>query len=151
MTESQRWAQELAQAGKWLDRVLKGLAESQARRNPPRGARSIARAVWHLAEVDRHVIAMIDHKPVAFPFPGDEAKATPRTRVPALSALKSAAASGRRELIRRVRRLSPAGLRGRGYGRMNMEQTLRAVTWHGVYHAGQIALLRRLTGKPIKR
>lgn len=151
MTESQRWAKELQHAEKWLLRVLKGLKDAQARRNPPRGTRSIARVLWHLAEVDAHVIAMIEKHPPVFPLGSDEARATRRTPVPPLATLLRAVQRCRRDLVARVRRLTPAALKGRGYGKMTVAETLRAVTWHGVYHAGQIAMVRRLTGKALGR
>jgi len=133
--------------------VIDEIGPEQAARRPPGGAHSIWELVLHMTGWTREVTARLRGRPAQEPEGGD----WPETGEPTLERWRAAQAdlfAAHRELIAVVRRLDAAALsrpvadfrdNALGVG-LSHYLTLHGVVHHTVYHAGQIALLRRALG-----
>lgn len=133
--------------------ILEGLTPEAAARRPLRGAHSIWELVLHMTGWAREVTGRLGGRAAQEPEAGD----WPDIGEPTADrwrAAHSALFSAHDELIAAVRRLDPA-LLGRpvidfrdnamGTG-LSQYVTLHGIIHHTVYHAGQIAMLKRTLG-----
>jgi len=156
MTDSDRIAQQLENAfdgGAWhgpaLLELLAGVDAQTAAAHPVPGAHSIWELVLHIAAWDDAVNRRIVFRKALqlkmrqnFPAVTDK---RPAAWKKALTHLKRTHS----ELLRTVRGLSDKRLRERVPGkRYDIAFILHGVTQHELYHAGQIALLKKSRGKP---
>jgi len=136
--------------GPALLQTLAGVTAALAAKHPVRGAHSI----WELVE---HVASW--YEIVAERMAGEAAAVTPARNFPAVTrATPSAWKASLRRLARahaRFRReVAAFPVAKLGRRRPKLEQTwnvlIHGQIQHALYHAGQIALLRRALGKPVR-
>ena len=133
--------------------VLKGVTAEQAAQRPPNGAHSIWELVLHMTGWRNEVAARITGKTAGEPEGGDYpaiGKPTTERWTAALEALDAA----HRRLVDMTRGLSeeqlwrptkdsrtdPTGTGATAY------ELLHGIVQHDAYHAGQIAILKRILG-----
>ncbi len=117
---------------------LRGVTPQQANRRSIPSAHTIGELVLHAAAWMEEVHSRIDGHHHAEPEAGDWA---PCTDFPvAIDRLQTVA----RVLIDRTAQLTPAELDRRIGDTFTVAETIRGVTQHNTYHAGQIVLLTRL-------
>jgi uncharacterized damage-inducible protein DinB len=128
-----------------LRKVLDGVTAETATARPIPGGHSIWEIVLHLAaweDVVRRRI--IDRRPIETPARGDFPPMT-HTHAAAWSDALSELDRQHRQLVETISRLKAAKLRetvaGKGY---SVDHMLRGVTQHMAYHAGQIALIKKM-------
>lgn len=130
---------------------LDGVNAKLAAKRPMRGVHSIWELVEHVATWNEMVARRLaGEKPVLAPdmnFPKVE-KATPAAWKASLRRLARTQARFRREVAR-----FPVDKLGRKRPKINHTWYIfiHGQIQHGLYHAGQIAMLRRALGKPIKQ
>ena len=139
--------------GPSVERVLEGISAAAAARPGPGGTHSIWELVVHMTGWTREVTARAQGRPAQEPEAGDwpaVGDSTPARWRDAQDALFAA----HRELAACVRELNPALLsrpvkdfRDNALGTgLSHYLTLHGLVQHTLYHAGQIALLKRALG-----
>ena len=133
--------------------ILEGVTAAQAARTPPNGAHSIWALVLHMAAWRNEVARRAAGKPSGTPPEGDYpavGEPTPERWHAALAALDAS----HRHLVEAVRGLSDDRLmkptddprnRETGLG-VSYYELLHGIVQHDAYHAGQIAILKRILG-----
>ena len=129
--------------GPSLSEILKGVTAKQAAAHPIEGAHSIWELVLHIAVWQKHVLDRLERGMAEITDELDWPKVGPTTEAAwraALARLKK----NNEDLARVVERLDDAKLhaqvRGKDY---DFHFMLDGMSQHNLYHAGQIALLKR--------
>ena len=129
--------------GPALAEILKGVTAKQAAAHPIEGAHSIWELVLHIAVWQKHVLDRLERGMAEITDELDWPKVGPTTEAAwraALARLKK----NNEDLARVVERLDDAKLhaqvRGKDY---DFHFMLDGMSQHNLYHAGQIALLKR--------
>src|SRR5213594_413700 len=160
MTEASRLVDQLQRAhagdpwhGSPVTEILKGVTAEQAARRPPNGAHSIWALVLHMTGWRNEVAARAAGKPAGEPADGDYPDVgdpTPARWQAALAALDES----HQRLVSVVRGMSDEQLwqptndpRNRPLGTgVSYYEMLHGIVQHDAYHAGQIAILKKLAG-----
>jgi uncharacterized damage-inducible protein DinB len=133
--------------------ILRGVTAEQAARKPPNGAHSIWALVLHMTGWRNEVTERATGKPAGTPPRGDwpaVGDPTPARWKAALAALDASHAN----MVQVVRNLSDEHLlkptndprpRALGTG-VTYYELLHGIVQHDAYHAGQIALIKRVLG-----
>lgn len=132
--------------GPSLEEILEGVTINQAAAHPMAGAHSIWELVLHIAVWQRHILDRVERGGMAeipaeldWPKVGETTEAAWKA---ALAELKKA----NEDLARAVEKLDDARLhanvRGKDY---DFHFMLEGMVQHNLYHAGQIALLKKAT------
>ena len=133
--------------------ILKGVTHEQAARRPPNGAHSIWELVLHMTGWRNEVARRATGAPAAEPAEGDYPDVGAPTAVRWKAALAALDAS-HANLAKVVRGMSDDQLlkptndprnRPLGTGCSNYE-LLHGIVQHDAYHAGQIAILKKVLG-----
>jgi uncharacterized damage-inducible protein DinB len=154
MTEASRIADQLRRAfegdawhGDSLFEILKGVAAKQAAARPIPNAHSIWELVLHIAAWDGAVVRRLEGGAVELA----DAENFPKVAEPSEAAWRKALTEVRRihqELIDAVAKLPDSRLDemvpGKEGDHYNFNYMLHGVVQHELYHAGQIALLKKL-------
>lgn len=139
--------------GSPVKEILKGVTAEQAAWRPPNGAHSIWELVLHMTGWRNEVAERVTGKPAGEPSAGDYPDVgdpTPARWKAAVDALDAA----HRRLVEVTRELSEGVVyrptkdprdRARGTG-VTVYELLHGIVQHDAYHAGQIALIRRIRG-----
>jgi len=133
--------------------ILDGVTAEQAARQPPNGAHSIWELVLHMTAWRNEVAERAAGEPAGEPAPGDYPPVgdpTPEHWAAALAALDES----HRRLVGVVRGLTDELLskptndpRNRPLGTgVSYYELLHGIVQHDAYHAGQIAILKRVLG-----
>jgi uncharacterized damage-inducible protein DinB len=133
--------------------ILKGVTAGQAAAEPPNGAHSIWALVLHMTAWRNEVAERAAGKPAGEPAAGDYPEVgdpTPARWTAALAALDAS----HRNLVKVVREMSDDHLweatndpRDRPLGTgVSYYELLHGIVQHDAYHAGQIAILKRVLG-----
>ena len=133
--------------------VLKGVTADQASRKPPHGAHSIWELVLHMTGWRNEVAERATGKPAGEPAAGDYPEVgdpTPARWTAALAALDAS----HRNLVKVVENMSDEQLwkatsdpRNRPLGTgVSYYELLHGIVQHDAYHAGQIAILKKVLG-----
>jgi len=131
--------------------TLEGVSAALAAKRPPRGAHSIWGLVEHVASwneiVARRLAGESPKLAPEFNFPPVPKTASPAKWKASLRRLARTQARFRREVAR-----FPVAKLGRRRAKTNQTWNvlIHGQIQHGLYHAGQIAMLRRIFGKPIR-
>jgi len=131
--------------------ILKGVSGEQAAWRPPNGAHSIWELVLHMAAWRNEVAERVMGKPASDPAAGDYPAVgdpTPARWTAALDALDAA----HRRLVDLTRNLTDEQVfrptkdpRDRALGTgVTVYELLHGIVQHDAYHAGQIAILKRV-------
>lgn len=130
--------------GPALLEVLEGVTAKRATSRPISGAHSIWEIVLHIEAWDRVVLGRLTGAPIELSneedWP-DVRDVTPAAWKRAIGSMKST----HQKLNREIAKLSDARL-GAGYGpgkRYKMFRLVHGVVHHELYHAGQIAILKK--------
>jgi len=130
--------------GPALLEVLQGVTAKRAAARPIRTVHSIWEIVLHIEAWDRVVLGRLTGHPIDL----SDAENWPAVRDVSPGAWKRAVASMKsthQKLNRRIAKLTPARLDG-GYGprkRYKIFRLVHGVVHHELYHAGQIAILKK--------
>ena len=139
--------------GSPIKEILKGVTAEQAAKRPPNGAHSIWELVLHATGWRNEVARRATGAPAGEPEHGDWPEvgdATPERWKAALAALDASHA----HLVEVVRGMTDAKLlqptndprnRETGTG-VSYYELLHGIVQHDAYHAGQIAILKRVLG-----
>lgn len=150
MTEAQRIADQLHRAyhgGAWhgpaLRQLLRGVSAKQAAARPLRGAHTIWELVLHITAWKRAVFRRMQGKALSLPsaenFP-PMPQATTANWKRTLAALRAA----QNDLHRAISALPESRLKKISPGkRYSLYSMLHGLVQHDLYHAGQIALLKK--------
>lgn len=160
MTEKERLINQLEREidgqpwhGPSLVQILDGLSPSQAAAKPPSGAHSIWEILLHMTGWKREVIRRVRGGVAAEPEGGD----WPPIGAPTEARWRAAQAdhlSAHHDLLGTIRGLSDVQLAARvpgdaavfsGAG-LSVMATLWGLVQHDVYHAGQIAIVKKIVG-----
>ena len=160
MSEADRVVDQLRRAhdgdpwhGSPVKTVLQGITHEQAARRPPNGAHSIWELVLHMTGWRIEVARRATGEPAGEPAGGD----WPATGEPTADRWRSALAaldSAHQQLVDVTRRLSDERLlqptndprhRELGTG-VTYYELLHGIVQHDAYHAGQIAIVRKILG-----
>jgi uncharacterized damage-inducible protein DinB len=131
--------------------TLDGVNAALAAKRPPRGANSIWQLVEHVASwndiVARRLAGELPKVPPEFNFPPVPKKPTPAKWKASQRRLARTHARFRKEVAR-----FPVAKLGRRRPKTNQTWNvlIHGQVQHVLYHAGQIAILRRMYGKPVK-
>jgi uncharacterized damage-inducible protein DinB len=139
--------------GSPIKEILKGVSAAQAAKRPPNGAHSIWELVLHATGWRNEVARRATGAPAGEPEPGDWPEVgdpTPERWKAALGALDASHA----RLVEVVRGMSDANMlqptndpRNRELGTgVSYYELLHGIVQHDAYHAGQIALIKRMMG-----
>lgn len=139
--------------GSPVKQILHGITHEQAARRPPNGAHSIWELVLHMTGWRNEVARRATGEPAGEPPAGDwpsVGEATAPRWQESLAALDAAHA----HLVAVVRRLSDEGMfqptndpRNRELGTgVTYYELLHGIVQHDAYHAGQIAIVKRILG-----
>lgn len=139
--------------GSPVTEILNGVTCDQAARRPPNGAHSIWALVLHMTSWRNEVARRATGEPAATPAGGDYPDVGEPTAArwrAALAALNASHAN----LVTIVRRLSDEDLlkptndpRNRPLGTgVSYYELLHGIVQHDAYHAGQIAILKKVLG-----
>jgi len=160
MTEADRLLDQFTRAhdgdpwhGSPVKAILKGVTAEQAATQPPNGAHSIWELVLHMTGWRNEVAERATGKPAGTPAGGDYPKVgepTPARWKAALAALDAS----HEHLMKVVRGMSEEHLlkptndpRNRPLGTgVSYYQLLHGIVQHDAYHAGQIAILKKVLG-----
>lgn len=131
--------------------ILNGVTAEQAAWRPPNGAHSIWELVLHMTGWRNEVAARVTGKPAGEPIEGDYPPVGDTTRQRWRAALDALDASHRR-LVDVTRGLTDGQLleptndpRDRSLGTgVTAYELLHGIVQHDAYHAGQIAVLKRI-------
>ena len=160
MSEADRLVDQFKRAhdgGPWhgspVKRILKGVTAKQAATRPRKGGHSIWELVLHLTAWRNEVAERTAGKPAATPAAGDWPKVGEPTPARWKAALAALDASHQR-MVRVARGLSDDHLlkptsdpRNRPLGTgVSYYELLHGAVQHDAYHAGQIAILKRVLG-----
>ncbi len=136
--------------GPGLLETLKGVNASLAAKRPPHGAHSIWELVEHVASWNELVAKRLEGQKITYTpeynFPPVPKNPSPAAWKKSLTRLARTQAHFRREVAR-----FPVAKLGRRRPKPESvwNVLIHGQIQHGVYHAGQIAMLRRMFGKPI--
>lgn len=133
--------------------ILKGVTAEQAARKPANGAHSIWKIVLHMTGWRNEVALRAAGKPAGTPAGGD----WPPVGAPTAARWKAALAAldaSHEHLVKAVREMSDDQLmkptndpRNRPLGTGDSYyETLHGIVQHDAYHAGQIAILKKVLG-----
>ena len=160
MSESSRLIDQFTRAhdgdpwhGSPVTAILKGVSAAQAAAAPPNGAHSIWALVLHLTGWRNEAAARATGKPAGEPAAGDYPDVgdpTPARWTAALAALDES----HQNLVKAVRNLSDEQMwkatndpRNRPLGTgVSYYELLHGIVQHDAYHAGQIAILKKVLG-----
>jgi uncharacterized damage-inducible protein DinB len=137
--------------GSPITAILQGVTAAQAARHPPNGAHSIWALVLHMTGWRNEVAARATGQPAGEPAAGDYPEVgdpTPARWKAALAALDAS----HENLVKAVRGMSDEQLlkptndpRSRPLGAgVSYYELLHGIVQHDAYHAGQIAILKRI-------
>jgi hypothetical protein len=155
MSETERIAKQLERTftgpawhGPAVEEVLGGVTAIVAARPSPGGVHSIWQIVdhmWFWSDIARRWIAGARDRPAdeaSWSNPGDDSEAAWQRTLEQLR-------SGHRALVEQVRTLDDARLAERIFDDMpKVYVILHGVVQHNLYHAGQIAILKKIGGTP---
>jgi uncharacterized damage-inducible protein DinB len=141
--------------GSPVKEILRGVSAAQAATRPPNGAHSIWELVLHMTNWRNEVAARAAGSPAGEPADGDYpaiGDPTPKRWRAALDALDES----HRRLVHAVGRLTDEQMwkptndpRNRALGTgVTYYELLHGIVQHDAYHAGQIAILKRVLGNP---
>jgi uncharacterized damage-inducible protein DinB len=160
MSESDRLIDQFERAhdgdpwhGSPIRQILEGVTAEQAARRPPNGAHSIWQLVLHVTGWRNEVARRATGEPAGEPAAGDWppiGEATTERWTAALAALDA----GHAQLVKVVRGMSDEQLmkptndpRDRPLGAgVSYYQLLHGIVQHDAYHAGQIAIVKKIVG-----
>lgn len=133
--------------------ILKGVTHEQAARRPPNGAHSIWELVLHVTGWRTEAVRRAEGKPAAEPAAGDWPDVGDPTAARWKDALAALDAS-HRDLVAAVRGLQDDRLlqptndpRNRPLGTgVSYYELLHGIAQHDAYHAGQIAMVKKVLG-----
>lgn len=155
MSEAQRIAKQLQRTfqgrafhGPALNEVLVGVSSRIAQRIPPGASHSIWQTVLHVAFWQDEVCRWLggQYRP---PAELNDWPAVESTSEDAWQAALEALRSSNAALCAVATKLDDARLSGRVHeGAHSVYVTLHGIVQHNVYHAGQIALLKKLLDQP---
>ena len=139
--------------GSPVQEILKGVTAEQAARRPPNGAHSIWELVLHMTGWRNEVARRATGEPSGEPAGGDYPDVGASTAARWKAALEALDASHTR-LVGVVQGMSDADLlkptndpRNRPLGTgVSYYELLHGIVQHDAYHAGQIAILKRVLG-----
>jgi hypothetical protein len=137
--------------GPSVQRILDGITWQDAARTPPGGAHSIWELVLHITGWAREVTARLRGRAAEEPAEGDW-PAVGDASAERWESARAALFAAHRELADAIARLDPAALdrpvldyRDNALGTgLSHYLTLHGIVQHTIYHAGQIALLKRM-------
>ncbi|MGH9347440.1 MAG: DinB family protein [Vicinamibacterales bacterium] len=137
--------------GPSLTSILDGITAEQAARKPPAGAHSIWEIVLHMTGWKREVARRAEGHPAGEPPLGDW-PATGDVSEPRWRKAREDLLRAEHELVKLVRSLPEAGLDAKVTGEatasigagISVKATLYGLLQHDVYHAGQIAILKKI-------
>jgi len=140
--------------GPALLETLKGVNAPLAAKRPPHGAHSIWELVEHVASWNELVAKRLEGKKITYTpeynFPPVPKNPSPAAWKKSLARLARTQAHFRREVARfpvaKLGRLRPSPPQQKP---QSWNVLIHGQIQHGLYHAGQIAMLRRMFGKPI--
>ena len=143
--------------GPSLSNILEGISAEQAARKPSADAHSIWEILLHMTGWKREVARRAQGHPAAEPAQGDW-PAIGEVAERRWSEAQEDHRRAQRELLDLVRGLDDARLGAKVSGDtaafigagISVKATLYGLLQHDVYHAGQIALLKKLTGGSIR-
>jgi uncharacterized damage-inducible protein DinB len=133
--------------------ILKGVTHEQAARRPANGAHSIWELVLHVTGWRNEAVRRAEGKPAAEPSAGDWPDVGDPTAARWTEALAALDAS-HRDLVAAVRALQDDQLlqptndpRNRPLGTgVSYYELLHGIAQHDAYHAGQIAMVKKVLG-----
>ena len=161
MSEAHRLADQIQRAhdgdpwhGSPVKAILEGVTHEQASRRPPSGAHSIWELVLHMSGWRNEVARRATGEPAGEPAAGD----WPAVGDPTAARWKEALAAldaSHQNLIAVVQRLSDERMlqptndpRNRELGTgVSYYELLHGIVQHDAYHAGQIAIVKKIIGK----
>jgi uncharacterized damage-inducible protein DinB len=143
--------------GPSLANILDGISAAQAARKPSPDAHSIWEIVLHMTGWKREVVRRAEGNPAGEPALGDWPPAGEVSEARWAEA-RADSLRAHEELVDLVRRLSDEQLSAKVKGDktasigagLSVKATLYGLLQHDVYHAGQIALLKKMTGGAIR-